>query len=200
MNFESQFLRQHDFVGWRSQGRIARKFGRVSTSRNKAHKMKPGKISDRLKDTSLESSWWTSSSHMCSERRIILNPTTVSLTLPGQVTQIWMWCKKNVSSNNWNVDVDRTQSDSWKGFTKFTSSKEKPLPGQMTSGERLTKIQAITKPWFSVASDLDWQVESSPKRKKKKEKLEWAMETQKFDTARRHLPHRSGRRREWKDH
>ena len=38
----------------------------------------------------------------------------------------------------WNVDANRSLSDSWKGFTKFTLIKEKPPKGYMWSGERLT--------------------------------------------------------------
>ena len=45
----------------------------------------------------------------------------------------------------WNVDVDRNFSDSWTGFTKFTSLNEKPSKKICgPSRERLTKIQAIT--------------------------------------------------------
>ena len=46
----------------------------------------------------------------------------------------------------WNVDLDRSLSDSWKGFTKFTLLKEKPPEGHMWSGVRLTKIQTTTRP------------------------------------------------------
>ena len=31
--------------------------------------------------------------------------------------------------DNWNVDANQSLSDSWKGFTKFTQLKEKPLKG-----------------------------------------------------------------------
>ena len=31
----------------------------------------------------------------------------------------------------WNVDENRSLSDSWTGFTKFALLKEKPLPGCM---------------------------------------------------------------------
>ena len=36
----------------------------------------------------------------------------------------------------WNVDVDRTLSDSWTDFTRFTLLNETPPKGYMWSGER----------------------------------------------------------------
>ena len=46
-----------------------------------------------------------------------------------------------------NVDSNRSLSDSWKGFTKFTPFKEKPSKGHMLSGRRLlTKVQTTTRP------------------------------------------------------
>ena len=69
----------------------------------------------------------------------------------------------------WKVDVDRSLSDSWTGFTKFTLPNDKLPQGYVWSGERLTKIQATTRPdflwpeiWFGVS-----------KAAKKKEKQEW---------------------------
>ena len=52
-------------------------------------------------------------------------------------------------SDYWNVDMDRTLSDSWTGFKKFTLLNEKPPPGYIWSGEdRLPKIQATTRPGY----------------------------------------------------
>ena len=45
-----------------------------------------------------------------------------------------------------NVDVDRSLSDSWTGFTKFTTLNEKPLDGYVWSGRRLAKTPATTRP------------------------------------------------------
>ena len=42
--------------------------------------------------------------------------------------------------------MDRTLTDSWTGFTTFTLLKKKPPPGFLWSGERLTNIQATTRP------------------------------------------------------
>ena len=53
----------------------------------------------------------------------------------------------------WNVDANRSLSDSWEGFTKFTLLKEKPPKGFLWSRRRLTKIQASTRPenvWLKV--------------------------------------------------
>ena len=46
----------------------------------------------------------------------------------------------------WNVDANRSLSDSWKGFTNFTPLKEEPPRGYMWSGERLAKIRTTTRP------------------------------------------------------
>ena len=46
----------------------------------------------------------------------------------------------------WNIDLSRDVSDSWTGFTQFTSLEEKPPDGYMWSGERLTKRQATSRP------------------------------------------------------
>ena len=54
----------------------------------------------------------------------------------------------------WNVDANRSLSDSWKGFKKFTLLKEKPPKGYMWSGRRLTKIQATARPENFVAWSL----------------------------------------------
>ena len=46
----------------------------------------------------------------------------------------------------WNVDANLNLSDSWKGFTKFTLLKEKLPKRFLWSEERLTQIQATTRP------------------------------------------------------
>ena len=82
---------------------------------------------------------------------------------------------------NSNVDVDRTSSDSWTGFTKFTLLNEKPPQGDMWSGWRLTKIRATSRPdclWPEI-----WIGQS--KAAEKKEKQQSAMEKPKLDNARK---------------
>ena len=44
-----------------------------------------------------------------------------------------------------NVDGDRHLSEPWTGFTQFTILNETPPDGRMSSGGRLTKIQATTR-------------------------------------------------------
>ena len=85
------------------------------------------------------------------------------------------------SDDHWNVDANRSVSESWTGFRKFTFLKEKPPKGYMWSGERLTKIQATTRPenlWPEVWSKMG-------KAAQKKEKQEWANEKPKLDDARK---------------
>ena len=45
-----------------------------------------------------------------------------------------------------NVVSNRSLSDSWNGFTKFTLLKEKPPLGCMWSGRRLTTVETTTRP------------------------------------------------------
>ena len=46
----------------------------------------------------------------------------------------------------WNVDGDRSLSDSWTGFMRFTLLNETPPKGCMWSGGRLTKRQVTSRP------------------------------------------------------
>ena len=46
----------------------------------------------------------------------------------------------------WNVDGNRSLSDSWTGFARFTLLNETPPKGYMWSGQRLTKIQTTSRP------------------------------------------------------
>ena len=92
-----------------------------------------------------------------------------------------MCCKKKRTDDYWNVDANRSLSDSWTGFTKFTSLKEKPQKGFMWSGGRLTKIQATTRRdrlWPEIWTDM-------LKAAHKKDKQEWTIEQPKLVNARR---------------
>ena len=60
----------------------------------------------------------------------------------------------------WNVDGGRELSEPWTDFTQFTMLNEKLPDGHVWSGERLTKIQATTRPdhlwpeiWSGVSID-----------------------------------------------
>ena len=50
----------------------------------------------------------------------------------------------------WNVDANRSFSDSWLGFTKFAFLNGKTSKGKLWSWVRLTKIQATTRSKFFV--------------------------------------------------
>ena len=81
--------------------------------------------------------------------------------------------------DDWNVDVDRSFSDSWTGLTKFIflQKKSKPPSGYLWSRERRTKIQATARPdylWPEMWSGMS-------KAAQKKEKEEWALEKPKLE-------------------
>ena len=79
----------------------------------------------------------------------------------------------------WNVDSNRSLSDSLKGFTKFTLLEEKPLKGYIWSVERLTKVQTTTRPdyvWPGVWTKIG-------KAAQNREKHKWAREKPKLDNA-----------------
>ena len=81
----------------------------------------------------------------------------------------------------WNVDADRSLSDSWAGFTKFSLRSENLPKGCMWSWERLTKIQATTRPdyvWPETWSGM-------PKAAQKKKASMVHLKKTKLDDARK---------------
>ena len=81
----------------------------------------------------------------------------------------------------WNVDENRSLSDSWTGFTKFTLLKEEPPKGYMLSGTRLAKVQTTTRPdhvWPEVLTILS-------KPEQRRERQEWTNEEPKLENARK---------------
>ena len=59
--------------------------------------------------------------------------------------------------DDWNVDGGRELSEPWTDFTQFTMLNEKLPDGHVWSGERLTKIQATTRPdhlWSEIWSGM----------------------------------------------
>ena len=79
----------------------------------------------------------------------------------------------------WKVDSNRSLSDSWTVFTKFTLLKEKPPKGYMWSGERLTEVPTTTRPdhvWPEVWTQIG-------KSRSESRKQEWAKEKPKRDNA-----------------
>ena len=105
-----------------------------------------------------------------------------------------MRCKRKRIDDYWNVDSNRHLSNSRKGFTKFTSLKEKPPKGYMWSGWRgLTKIQSTTRPghvWPEVWTKIG-------KVAQNREKQKWARETKarQWSKKERNLLYRSRRQR-----
>ena len=57
-----------------------------------------------------------------------------TLISQGQFTQIWTLHKEKRIDDYWNVDGNRSLSDSWTGFTKSTLLKETPPNGYMWPG------------------------------------------------------------------
>ena len=83
----------------------------------------------------------------------------------------------------WNVDGDRELSDTWTGFTRFTTLKEKPPDEFSWSGETLTRKQTTSRLdhlWPETWKDMS---EAS----KRKEKQKWTIEKPKLDDNARRL-------------
>ena len=76
--------------------------------------------------------------------------------------------------------MDRSLSDSWTGFTKFTPLNEKLPERYMWSGERLAETRATTRPdlWPAMWSGMS-------KAAQRKEQQRWAIDKSKLDNARK---------------
>ena len=104
------------------------------------------------------------------ELRVQLNvPKEETFTIPLKYIDVTRSTHTNLDvlqenriDNNWNVDATRCSSESWTGFTKLTLLKEKPPQGYMWSRERLTTIQAPTRPEnvLPESMDQDWKSRS----------------------------------------
>ena len=81
----------------------------------------------------------------------------------------------------WNIDADRKLSESWTTFTQFTKVNEKPPDGYTWSWERLTKIQATTRPDHLETENWSGMSEVAQRM----EKQQWAIEKPKLDSARK---------------
>ena len=78
----------------------------------------------------------------------------------------------------WNVDLNRSLSDLWKGFTKFTLLKEKTPKGYMWSGERLTKVQTTTRSddvWPEAWSKIGKTLRIEKNKNGRLKSLNWIM-------------------------
>ena len=80
-----------------------------------------------------------------------------------------------------NVDGSRDLSDSWTGFTQFTSLEKKPPDGYRWSGWRLTRKQLTSRP------DHLWPefLIKMARHAKLKERQKWSHEKPKLDDARK---------------
>ena len=100
----------------------------------------------------------------------------------------------------WKVDENRSLSDSWIGFTKFTLMKETPPKGHMWSGKRLIKVQTTTRPdqvWPEVWTNLSKQ--SSAKTRKTR-MGKWEAEARERAQIERNILHWPGRPIIWRDY
>ena len=85
-----------------------------------------------------------------------------------------------LQENRLDDDVDRNLSDSWKGFTKFTSLNEKPPEGHVVPGGGLQRFKQqpdLTMCGLKFGPDVKSSSEEGEE--------EWAVEKPKFDNARR---------------
>ena len=121
----------------RSQRRTSKKLGGASTSRNKRGRRSLQRLLFYR--------------HHVEPRVHLCVPKEESFPTPLKFFDVTSRSHINLKvmqekriNDYWNVDGDRTLSDVWTGFTKFTLLSEKP-PGYMWSGGRLTKIQATTR-------------------------------------------------------
>ena len=150
----SRSFRIHSWAGstckkWTSQRRTWRKLGEISAETRGRW------CSQRLlvdwRRLSLSSSCWTSSSSLCQKKNHSQYHWSKK-TWPGQVTQIWMWCKESVS----------TTMDCWwpSNSVRFVDRIYEVL--KMVR-EALDEDPSNYQTRFLVAQDLDWHVESSQK-------------------------------------
>ena len=94
----------------------------------------------------------------------------------GQLIPICGCITRKPIEDHWNVDGSRNLSDSWTGFTRFTSLIETLPKGYLWSGWRLTKIQTISRPdhiWPHARTRIG-------KAAQRREKQEWAFEKPKI--------------------
>ena len=73
----------------------------------------------------------------------------------------------------WNVDSNRSVSDLWKGFTKFTVLRENLTEGHTWSRRRLTKVQTTTRPnhvWPEVWTKIGKATQNREKQERKNER------------------------------
>ena len=81
--------------------------------------------------------------HHSEPRLQLYVPKEETFPIPLKQVDVTRAAYTNVDDDYWSVDANRSLSDSWKEFTKFTSWKENLPKGYMWSGRRLTKIKQL---------------------------------------------------------
>ena len=95
--------------------------------------------------------------------------------------RLWTRCKKNRIDDCWNVNSSIHLSDSWKRDSQNSFYWKRLPKGYMWSRERLTNVQATSRP-DNVFPDVWTKI---GKATQKREQQEWANEKPKLDNARR---------------
>ena len=117
---------------------------------------------------------------LCAEGRNIPSPLKYIDVTRSTHTDLDVMQEKRVD-DCWNVDSNRSLSDSRKGFTKSTLLNEKLPKRYMWSGERLTKVQTTTRP-AHVLPEVWTKI---GKASQNRGKQAWQKEMPKLDNARR---------------
>ena len=84
------------------------------------------------------------------------------LTWPEQLTQIWMWCKKNVSTIWWNVDMGRNLIRFMDSIHEVHVTDWETSSRNYVVWERITNIQATTRLdylWPEIWIGTSWALE-----------------------------------------
>ena len=123
----------------KSQRRISRRTGRVSTCRTKKD------------DAEARTDFWSIQGDFIyrhhNEPRVQLHvPKEETFSIPLKCVDVTRSAHTDLEvkqekriDDYWNVDLNRSLSDTWKGFTKFTVLKEKPPKQYMWSGVETDK-------------------------------------------------------------
>ena len=117
----------------RSQRRTSKKFGEVSTDRNKKMTLKPAMTFGQWKERSfiVITSTLEFGSTCRKKKHSVFHWEYIDV-IRSTHTDLDVWQEKRIE-DYWKVDSNRNLSDSWKGVTKFTLLKEKPPKRKMWS-------------------------------------------------------------------
>ena len=154
---------------------------KVTNQQNQKTTLKPGKTSGLFKVTSsIVITMNLEFNSMCRKKKTFPIPLEYIDVTRATCTNLDVLQEQRVD-DCWNVDANRSLSDSWTGFTMFTLLQEKPPWGFLWPGERRTKMQGTTRQknlWPEVKIQIG-------RAAQKREKQEWAIKKPKLDNARR---------------